>query len=215
MSSFNCKNCKQSVEIVITRGGLFGKSKITERKMLVNVVTGRGGRKGEKHNCPEKFNKPWPCEGCGQEIYLSKETHEKTGRNKVKNFRTDLNKGGEKDQDHICPKRLFSRFHKVLKPIYNPMRWCAHCGTEWFENVFTNCPGCSCLECRRCGFQMLPKIPTSFKGCKQYLIPRILNHFNKEDGTMTEEPYNDLAFDWPCPKCGSRDTKDWARWDKK
>lgn len=214
MAEFPHKPCGQYVEFREVRKGVFGKSKIEVVKKLYNVLSGKGGKKGDPHDCPGKFDRPWECEGvdCHQMIYLSSTETFDNGKHKVINARDGP--GGKKGERHLCPNRLFSRFHRVKKPEYNPYRFCSYCGTEWYENVFSNCPGCSCLECRDCGFQMLPKIGTSFPKAKITMIDRILNIKTDEPGVYRTEKYQDPAISWPCPKCGTRTTKEWARWRK-
>ena len=207
MAEFRCKNCNQWVELIQQRAGLFGKSKIRDIRTLINFLSGVGGKKGSKHDCPEKYNKPFPCQDCSQEIYISKEKHE-SGRNKILNFRTDEKKGGLKDKDHICKKRLFSRFHRITKVVYNPQRYCSVCGTNWMETVFMNCPACWALECRDCGHQMLPKAEPI--GLKLSKMKR--SYYDKEDKLIE---YIETIREYPCDKCGSMKTKDYARWIKK
>ena len=213
MAEFPHKPCGQYVEFREVRKGIFGKSKIEVVKKLYNVISGKGGKKGDPHDCPGKFDRPWECEGvdCHQMIMLSSTQTYRSGKHKVINARDGP--GGKKGDPHVCPNRVGSIFHRIKITPYTPRRWCASCGTEWFENVFSNCPGCSCLECRKCGHQMLPKV--KFPKMRQYEIQRTIFVIDdKETKEGHDEIRKDTAIDWPCPECGDRDTKDWNRWRK-
>lgn len=204
MVEFACKNCGQWVEVVEKKTGILGKTRVEIERKLYNYLSGKGGKKGQKHDCPNKYDRPFPCKLCQQEIYISSTKKYENGRNMVLNFRTSMIKGGLQDEKHVCPYRLFSEFHRVKKPVYNPIRWCMTCKSEWNEQEHFVCPTCFCWQCRRCDHRFTPHCYP--EGYTTYKMPRT---FTTKDGVV--EKYNDIVIDFPCPKCGNMDTKDVAR----
>jgi hypothetical protein len=90
---------------------------------------------------------PSNCHDCGQLIIKSAQT----GR--PINFMGGL--GGERGEDHICPKRIGSKFHKVgavrQEDIEPDGITCPVCATNYYRQIFPLCPNCNELKCIECG----------------------------------------------------------------
>lgn len=205
MAEFPCKNCGQWVEIVERKKGILGKTRVEVERKLINVLSGKGGPKKGVHDCPNKYDKPFPCKLCGQDIYISSKKKFESGKPMVCNFRTSMTKGGLQDEKHVCPYRLFSQFHKTGPPlVYNPMRYCIWCVSYWDETKYINCPNCWYEQCRKCGHKMdtLVKKPGwSTRKVKKFMYPK-----DSEPKT-----YDEVVIDIPCQNCGSTENTDLMR----
>ncbi|WP_411753263.1 hypothetical protein [Serratia sp. (in: enterobacteria)] len=205
MVEFACKNCGQWVEVVEKKKGIFGKSRIEVERKLYNYLSGKGGKKGQKHDCPNKYDRPFPCKLCQQEIYISSTKKYENGKNMVLNYRTSMLKGGMQDEKHVCPYRLFSEFHRVQKAVYNPMRYCLWCASYWNEQELINCPNCWVRRCRDCGHETRPVAYPP--GWTTSLYKK--EWYDKIKDEMTY--YNETVINYSCENCGTTKSHDYMR----
>lgn len=92
---------------------------------------------------------------CDQMLYQSDKRKFASGKYMVLN--AEDGRGGKRDDPHVCPDRVGSKFHKVNKVNMLEYRWhlqhmpCTHCGGIFNQEKMPLCPTCYKLECRKCG----------------------------------------------------------------
>lgn len=96
----------------------------------------------------------WNCKDCEQEIYKSTTQKFASGKYKILNFRNG--KGGNKDDPHVCPKRVGSKFHHFDKinmrsyDFHEQHKCCPICAETYNSQIMPLCPTCFKFRCRNC-----------------------------------------------------------------
>lgn len=96
---------------------------------------------------------------CDQMLYQSTTRKFASGKGMVLN--AENGRGGLRDDPHVCPDRVGSKFHKVSKINMMQYRWhlqhmpCVTCGQKFNQEKCPLCPNCFKLICRntKCGNQ--------------------------------------------------------------
>lgn len=106
--------------------------------------------------------KEFPCQNkrqngpglCDQMIYQSDTRKFISGKYMILNAVDG--RGGLRDDPHVCPDRVGSKFHKIEKVNMLEYRWylqhypCITCGQLYNQEKCPVCPNCFKLICRKC-----------------------------------------------------------------
>ena len=103
----------------------------------------------------ENGEKKFRDDGCEQWIYQSDTRKFRSGKGMVLNSRDGP--GGKKEDPHVCPKRVGSKWHRADN-FFNKMEYryhqqykgCPSCAQTFNNEVYPLCPTCFKLQCRKC-----------------------------------------------------------------
>jgi len=125
-------------------------------------------KEDEDRNMSFRFRKTWKCgeewvegeltintkNGCGQDIYQSNDRRFRSGKFMILNLRDG--KGGIRDDPHVCPNKVGSKFHNPGRinmreyDYHQEHKPCVSCGHKFNSYKNPLCPNCFRLRCRKC-----------------------------------------------------------------